>query len=127
MPIKIIIFTLMLCNFSQACKLGMNSNWSLSEPELEKVTKDVVIAKLITANGDPLKLVDLKFQVMEVIKGKKYKKDSFIYIKNVKKTNSTLVTYGKTCNFEFNYNINNEYQIYMDTLNPHSIELISSK
>lgn len=120
MPVKVIFCILLYSSFSFACKMGPNSKWNFSERELEIAASNVIIAKLVNITVSKNGLADLKFQIIETKKGKK-KKNDIVYIRNVQKTNSDVVSYGKSCNIEFNYKLKHSYLIYVDTLNPKSI------
>jgi hypothetical protein len=124
---KIIILCITLfSSISFACKLGPNSQWNYSEAELAKATKNIVVARLEDAKeGSDSNHMDLRFRILKVKKGKY--KEKYITIKGVQKTESNNITYGKECNFEFNYKVSQDYLIYIDTLNPHSIQLLKPK
>lgn len=122
---KIVIFILLYSTSSFACKIGPTSSWNLSEIELENKAENIVVAKLVDAKPVTKKLMNLKFQVIEVKKGKQKKKDDFIYIKNVEKTDSNSVTYGKACNFEFNYKLGQDYVVHVGMFNPNAIKPIA--
>jgi hypothetical protein len=123
---SIIAIIMLLCSsISLACKLGPNSQWKLSEADLDKAAKNVVVARLEEIKGGKdSNRADLKFTILKVKKGKYKNKD--LVIRNVRKTDSDSITYDKKCNFEFNYKLNREYLIYINTLNPNSIKAISS-
>jgi hypothetical protein len=125
MPKSIILFVILYSGASWACKLGPNSQWNLSEPELAKATKNIVVARLEEVKeGKDARHEDLKFRVLKVKKGKL--KDKIVTIKGVQKTASDAISYGKECNFEFNYKISQDYLIYLDTLNPRSIQAVTA-
>lgn len=118
---SIILLITLYSGISFACKLGPNSQWILSEADLAKAAKNIVVARLEEANvGKDSNRADLKFRVLEVKKGKYTNK--FVIIKDVEKTSSESVSFGKACNFEFNYKVTQDYLIYLDTLNPKSIQ-----
>lgn len=121
----IVIFIVLYSSISIACKLGPNSQWNLSEDKLAKATKVIVVARLeeILAGRDAAHS-NLKFRVLKVKKGKY--KEKFVTIKDAGKTESENLTYGKECNFEFNYKLSQDYLIYVDTMNPRSIHPVES-
>lgn len=123
---KIVFLVVMAySSISLACKLGPNSQWDLSENELAKAAKTIVVARLEKAKeGKDPNHSDLEFRILKVKKGKY--KNRFITIKDVVKTESDNLTYGKECNFEFNYKVSKDYLIYVDTLNPRSIHVVES-
>lgn len=118
---KVMIALIMLfSSISFACKLGSGSQWSLSEERLAEATKTIVIARLeeILAGSDS-DHSKLKFRILKVKKGKY--KESFLEMKDVRKTDTDGLAYGKNCGLEFKYVMGQEYLIYVDTLNPRSI------
>ena len=53
--------------------MGPSSKWNLSERDLEIVASNVIVAKLVNVAVSKNGLADLKFQIIEIKKGRRKK------------------------------------------------------